>query len=90
MYLCSYGGVLSSHDQVNMADWTLESWLAVKGAASPKVENLDQIKNPILVIFVIFPAINLISMIIVRNGLDRERGSNCDGPRPSEYAQLPI
>ena len=40
MYLRSYGGVLSSHDQVNMADWTLESWLAVKGAASPKVENL--------------------------------------------------
>ena len=28
--------VLSSHHQVNMADWTLESWLAVKGATKSK------------------------------------------------------
>ena len=26
--------------QVNIADWTLESWLAVKGATSSKDENL--------------------------------------------------
>ena len=32
----SHGGVSMSGHQVNMADWTLESWLAVKGAASSK------------------------------------------------------
>ena len=79
---------MSDH-QVNIADWTLESWLAVKGATSSKDENVFQYLK-IIFIFIVFLTINLIIMINVRNGLDGEGGSNCDGPRPSKYAQFPF
>ena len=44
----SYGGVSMFDHQVNMTDWTLESWLAVKGAASSKYENLHQNQKPLV------------------------------------------
>ena len=76
--------------QVNIADWTLETWLAVKGATL--ADDFVVLRYFHLSKIIIFDPIqsNLQHQFHIRNCFDRERIRNRNCPCSTKYAQLPI